>query len=151
MSAPATMRVTGDKQAIRALKSFGGAVQRRIARKGLSKAGSLLNKALKAAAPSRTGSRNNPTPGILKKSIGRRSKTYGQAVVEIVGPRKGFPDPITGKDVHRTAWVAEYGTSKRAPQPFVRPTFDSMQQQLVAKINEDLASAIDTEAAKRAT
>jgi len=83
-------RIEGVEALQKMLKQFTLACQRRILRPALNNEGT---KVLKAAR------RNiNPDTGLLRKSLGKKTKTYPDGgVVVIVGPRYGFKQVIKGK------------------------------------------------------
>jgi HK97 gp10 family phage protein len=114
------IRITGDQQLIRKLGSFPVAVQRKIARKAIRPAASMVSKAMKKNSPKLTVeeagvllNRSNPTPqdskdlsAHIRKGIGRKTKTYtkGSVSIEAVGPRWDYrQDKIEGP----AAWYAQ--------------------------------------------
>jgi len=80
-------------------------------------------------------------PGTLRKSIRVR-----------LAPRKSRSVPIEyWVYVSRKIWswkFVEFGTSKMAAKPFLRPAFDGFKEAALEKIREYLAARIDKEAAK---
>ena len=104
--------------------------------------------------------------GLLRKSLGRRFKTYRKngVVAVYMGPRRGFKTIINGRAVNPTnyAHLVEYGTSQHflgkkgsketgllhpgaRARPFLRPAFDQTKgiavEMFVQKINEDMIAA----------
>jgi HK97 gp10 family phage protein len=83
--------------------------------------------------------------GTLKRSIYRtRSRSLSSAVQEthVVGVRYGRQYRRRGQD----AWYwrfLEFGTSKLAARPFLRPAFDQMKVEAVMEIKNKLALAIE--------
>lgn len=110
-------------------------------RSGINEVTKVVTKDAKALTPKRTGQ--------LRKSLGRRVKTYRQSkvVVGVVGPRSNFRVIVAGKPVNpaKYAHLVEFGRkavkAKRkaylsdgtvvygkavaaaAPRPFLRPTW----------------------------
>lgn len=80
----------------------------------------------------------------LKKSIGiNRKKTKDKSQVWFtVSPRKG------GKNDGFYGHMVEFGTSKMAAQPFMRPAFESQDQQSIEATKKYMASRIDKEVEK---
>ncbi len=85
----------GDKDLIRKLDRLGKKGYRKTVAKAMSKAATPVSKLAKRLAP------RGPT-GLLKKSIGKKSKWYRGTRVVIIGPRKGFKVAV--------------GTYKRGPR-----------------------------------
>ena len=80
----------------------------------------------------------------LKKSIGiNRKKTKDKSQVWFtVSPRKG------GKKDGFYVHMVEFGTSKMAAQPFMRPAFESQDKQSIEAVKEYMALRIDKEVEK---
>lgn len=154
---PGEIKLRGDKALTRKLQSLAARTQNTIVRSAAGKAMTPVNRAAKQLAPKETG--------LLKKSVGKKTKTYpGKGTVWVgVGPRKGFAQEITvtgpdGKPVKRWrdpvkyAHLVEYGTAPHvqpklgithpgAPaKPFMRPALFGNQtkvEQILAKGVED--------------
>lgn len=81
-------------------------------------------------------------PGFLKKSIRVRK-----------APRSKASRPVEyWVYASKKAWYwkfVEFGTSKMASKPFMRPAFDSMKERAVEAIRDYLSKRIDKEADKR--
>lgn len=96
--------IEGIADLMKTLDKFPGAVQRRILRPALAAEGQRVLKEARTKVPVDTK--------LLKKSLGRRTKTYKNGgVVVIVGPRHGFKQIINGKPKNPTqyAHLVEYG------------------------------------------
>ncbi|MFW2600155.1 HK97-gp10 family putative phage morphogenesis protein [Aliarcobacter butzleri] len=80
----------------------------------------------------------------LKRSIGiNRKKTKDKSQVWFtVSPRKG------GKNDGFYGHMVEFGTSKMAAQPFMRPAFESQDKQSIEAVKEYMALSIDKEVEK---
>lgn len=83
-------------------------------------------------------------PGSLKKGVKVR-----------LAPRKSRERPIEyWIYVSSKLWYwkfVEFGTTKMAAQPFMRPAFEGMKERAVEKIRDYLDARIDKEAAKQVT
>jgi HK97 gp10 family phage protein len=125
-------KIDGLDSLFRSLDGFKAGVRTRVVRK-MTEAGSLpILQAARRNAPTRTKN--------LKKSMGRRTKTYSSGVVVVaIGPRVGFRTQIgvrkRGKrkgepiyhDPAKIAHLVEYGHAGPTPapaHPFMRPAFD---------------------------
>lgn len=88
--------------------------------------------------------------GTLKRAIYRtRSRSASSAVQEthIVGVRYGRKFRRRGLDAFYFPWI-EFGTSKMAARPFLRPAFDTMKERAVEVLKQKLAAAIERTVAK---
>ena len=83
----------GDKELIRKLDRLAKRGYRNTVAKAMSKAATPVSRLAKRLAPVGEG----PTRGLLKKSIGKKSKWYRGTRVVIIGPRKTFKRTITTK------------------------------------------------------
>ena len=128
----------GDKEMIRNLEQLPIRVQRKVVRQATSAALTPLNKAAKREAPKDTGT--------LKKSIGKKVKTYRKdgVVWGAVGPRSGFRVVVDGKarDPRRYAHIVEARTG------FLRRAFDQTKKKVLDILGKKLGSGIEREAAK---
>ena len=139
-----TIKLEGVQQLLKNLEQFSQTIQRRIVRKAVSAGSTPMLQAVKAAAPRETG--------LLKKSIGRKVKTYRNSgvVLVIIGPRSGFRTVIDDKPRNPLmyAHLVEFGTSKAPAKPFMRPAFQAMKQTAQNIIRQKLAEEIEKEAKK---
>lgn len=133
---------------------------RKVIRPAITKAGRLIAKTAKRLAPKETG--------LLRKSIASKVKTYKSgSVVAIIGPRIGFKREVTLKRVFRIingrtvffakpkpeylkmmrnpipyAHLVEYGTSKTAAKPFMRPAWDQNKEQIKSLLQREIWNGI---------
>lgn len=140
-------------------------------RKGVSKGSQLLAKKAKG----RVHRGHGGVPGLLKKSIGQKVKTYRRSgeVVGVIGPRVGFLHILNGgkrvdpvkyghiEEKGRRVVVAEkrflsdgktiFGKKVRAYQgrPFMRPTIEQDGHSAAQRMAEETAKVIETEAKKK--
>lgn len=138
LSTDTGMVLTGDKELIRNLERLPIRVQRKVVRQAVSAALTPLNKEMKRQAPKDTGT--------LKKSIGKKIKTYKNdgVVWGAVGVRSGFATTIDGKHVNPRLYVhlVENLTG------FMRRAFDLTRRQVLSILGKKLGSGIEREAKK---
>lgn len=135
--AGARFKLEGDKQLQRLFKEL----PKRIIKKGLRAAmnagATPVVKAAKARAPKQSG--------LLKKSMGKKVKTYPSGVVTaVIGPKRQT--------------VGEYKGKKRVPgnyahlvekhEPFLEPAFESTKQQAEDIAADKLSESVVREAKK---
>lgn len=111
--------IQGISELMKTLEKFPGAIQRRILRPALNAEGTRVLKEAKAKVPVDTK--------LLKKSLGKRTKTYKNGgVVVIVGPRHGYKRQIGGvwKNPTKYAHLVEYG---------VKPHFISARSNVASR------------------
>ncbi len=143
--------LTGFKELEKTLRTLGERTQRRVLRSAVSAASTPIVRAAKANA------NDSKESGTLKKSLGRKLKTYTdtQTVVAVIGPRTN----VTGTWKGKKRWPAKYAHLVEGghidehgnyvqPKPFLRPAFDSTQGQAVEVMKSKLAEGVTREAAK---
>lgn len=147
----------------RKLNEFDRKASRKAIRKGVNEATKLVAADAKANVPKRTG--------LLKKSIGRRVRSYrgGTIISGIVGPRSGFATTLkNGKKVNpaKYAHLVEFGrkavkvkkallladkfakqvfgkeVAAVAPRPWLRPAWDKNEGRAVGELAKALNEAI---------
>ena len=146
------IQLIGDKKLIRKLKVLSSATVNKIVRPSMKR----------ASKPVITDARNRVPmggTGLLKKSIGRRGKTYKNSgvLVEVIGPRSGFKRTveIDGKAVIKNptkyAHLVEFGTSKTGAQPFLRPALASKKSEALRILATEISREIKRQAKLGAT
>lgn len=141
-------RMSGEKKLNRKLSRLKEAVKRRVLRKAVTAASKPVLKAAKTKAPKQTG--------LLRKSLGRRTKTYRKSgvAVAVVGPREGFSKEVVvnGKSEFRNpvkyAHLVELGTIKNVAQPFLRPALDSTKVEATQAMAQAIEAGIEKELSK---
>ena len=85
--------------------------------------------------------------GLLKKSIGKKVKTYRQdgVVWVAVGPRSGFEEHIDGVVVKNPV---KYAHLVEGHNPFMRRAFDTTKGEVLRIMEKELRSNIEKEARK---
>lgn len=141
-------KVDGLQQLFASLASLENKIKRKILRKAATAAGGIILKRARQLVIKDTG--------LLKKSLGKKIKAYPSGVVvAVVGPRKGFRQPVTrikGRKTPKTeianptkyAHLVELGTVKAPARPFLKPAIDGQQ----SAIRDAVANAIRQELAK---
>jgi hypothetical protein len=98
-------RIEGVERLQAIMKSLPAQVARRVLRPALNAEGSKVVTQSKLMVPKSTG--------LLKKSIGKKTKTYTQTgnIVVVVGPRTSFRQMVSGKprDPVKYAHLVEFG------------------------------------------
>lgn len=128
-----SVKVTGLRELNDVLSKLAPNVQKRVAGNAIRAGARLVATDAKRRVPVDTGQ--------LKRSIVVRAakgvRTGVGAVVAILRPRS------------RIAHLIEFGTSKTAAQPFLRPALDSQAQPAIRKVGEILRKGVEREAAKQ--
>lgn len=106
-----TMRVRGSAELRHALERLQGEERRRAQQDGLEAGARVVELHAKRIAPVDTGA--------LRNSIMLDEVTPERA---ILGPHVEYAEPV------------EFGTSRRAAQPYMRPAVDQHQREIVAAI-----------------
>lgn len=132
--------LVGDKALMRLIKRMPSRVRRTVARKALRGPAAELSKAMKDAAPVDTEAYGIP-PLMLRRSIGRRRKTYASGVVvEVVGPSSKQRLP-NGQPVTRRVQFVERGTRDLPANPFLRRTAATKGPQVLRRMLDELTKA----------
>jgi HK97 gp10 family phage protein len=131
--------LTGDKELMRKLETLAPRVQKRVIKKAIGFAGRKIRKDMRENVP--------VDEGMLKKSIGTVVRTYKQAVVLVVGPRKGFVAD-NGERADKYAIGIEKGWRGREPVPFARNAYERGKSTVPADFVEAIGNGIEKEALK---
>ena len=119
MAYGAQATISGTQKLLITLARLKDSAARRVMRKAIAKAGSIVNKGAKKRAPKKRK--------LLTKSLGTKTKTYGEVVVAIVGPRPGHGIPNTKTNNPTTfdpiyyAHLVERGTVHSKAKAFLEP------------------------------
>lgn len=133
-----SIEVSGLRELGAAFKELDSRVQKRIARSATAAGGRVIANEAKAIVP--------VDKGTIKRNIRVANLRPSQPGVQesAVGVRvKGK----TGESAFHWVYV-EFGTAKMAPQPFLRPAYESKKVEAANKIKEQLSKRLDAEAAK---
>lgn len=132
--------LVGDKALLRLIERMPSRMRRTVARKALRGPAGEMSKAMKAAAPVDTEAYGIPDK-LLRRSIGRRRKTYQSGVVvEVVGPSNRIRLP-NGQPITRRAQFVERGTRDLPANPFLRRTAASNGPQVLRQMLDDMSKA----------
>jgi len=127
--------IQGDKELIRKLQRLKKGATK-IVSSALGKALTPINKAAKQAAPYKFG--------LLKKSIGKKVKTYRRSgtVVGMVGSRRGYEETIDGKkrDPWRYGRIVEFNTR------FLETAFKAKRRTALGILNRSIRQKLSTAA-----
>lgn len=121
---------------LKALKKFPENIQKNVMTGAVRAGAKVISGEAKSNVQIATGN--------LKKSIGiikRKSKDKTKIRFSVT-PRRG------GKNDGFYSHMVEFGTSKMAAQPFMRPAFENQSDQSIKATKEYLAKRIDKEIAK---
>jgi HK97 gp10 family phage protein len=151
-------RVEGLDVFAQALKLLPKNVARNVLRGSVSAGAKIIADEAKAKAPTYTGSvtKGHPPPGTLKRSIVRKQiKELSDLTKQtfVVAVRKGKKYQKQGKsgnlsqDAFYATWV-EFGTSKMAAKPFLRPAFEAKKNEAVDAMAAYIAKRFPDEAKK---
>ena len=145
------IRLVGDKELKRAFKQLARLDERKkntIVRQALGKAAKPILKNARARVPVESG--------LLKKSLGVKTKTYRRSGVSIavIGPRKGFKTKVGGvktrvgsakgdetrqvRNPAKYAHLVELGTEHSAAKPFLEPALGNNRQTVLNTFRREI-------------
>jgi HK97 gp10 family phage protein len=116
-----TMTVRGGEQLQRNLARLAGAQRRQAQRDGLEAGVRIVETHAKLLAPVDTGT--------LRSSITVDEVTPLEA---IIGPHTDYAEHV------------EFGTSRMAAQPYLRPALDEHEGEIVAAVSDTIAAFVDS-------
>ena len=138
----------------RALHALPGNIAKNVLRGAVGAGASVIRAEAKQRAPVATGQgKDAPPPGTLKRAI------YSKQIRELsnfskqtffVSVKSGAKHRGAGKK-YLDAWYwrfVEFGTSKMAARPFLRPAFEAKKTEAIEAIRAYLAKRIPIEADK---
>lgn len=145
MSIRVSKEIRGFNELQRNLKTVVGKIERKANRSAINK----------AATPIVREAKRNVTidTGLLKKSIGKKVRTYKakKQVIAVVGPRKGFRETDengNARDPAKYSHLVELGTSHSQAKPFLRPAMDSKEDESRRIYKEELKKDVSKEVKK---
>lgn len=140
-----TKNLTGFKELADALKQLPQRVARKHLRGSTSKGAAVVRNEARLLAPKDTGE--------MSKDIQvKRERTEGDHIASFsVYVRVGRKSRLAGRarnvDKDSFYWIfQEFGTAKKAAQPFLRPAFESKKEEAVDAIGAELDKRIQQEA-----
>jgi HK97 gp10 family phage protein len=158
---PVTMKITGAKEIADALRKLPEKMDRKVLEDGLLTGARLIRDDAKARAPLLQVPDARRVRGALRKAIQAiRARPEGFAAQVVVKVRRLTGRQIanfkrkTGKgsaanpnDVFYASFI-EFGTSKMAARPYLRPAFQSMKEKAVAAAIARFRERIQAEVVK---
>lgn len=144
------MNLTGFKELAKALRELGPRVAKNTLRRSVAAGATIIKTEARARAPKDTG---EMAKDIMVK---RERDTRGEmAATYSVFVRSGKKSRLAGKgrNVQKDSYYwkfVEFGTSKMAAKPFLRPSFESKKEEAVKVIGEKLDEGIQKAAAELA-
>lgn len=156
-----TVRVEGLKELQKAMQNLGRKTANKIAVKAMRKGGVIVRDKARQNAPVLTANSPYRRPGTLRKAISTRTKigkngqtnTYvwvkglsTKQVLKFKG-KTGKVGAYNQKDPFYWRFV-EFGTSKMAAKPFMRPAFEQSKEKAASEVIKSLRDDIIAEAGK---
>ena len=147
--------VSGLKELQAAMKELPVNIARNVLRGAVNAGATVIREEAKARAPVSSGPpvKGQAPPGTLKRALYQkqiREKSSALLQTFIVGVRQGKSAKKTSKS-RIDAWYArfvEFGTSKMAAKPFMRPAFEAKKEAAVQAIKSYLVKRIPEEIEK---
>lgn len=155
MAIQTTLEVKGLRELQERLKTLAPNLARNALRASVAAGATTIRKAAQERAPYYHGdvAKGHPPPGTLKRSIVQKQAAEKSSLfrqVYVVAVRKGKKYQNQGKKGHLSQdayyWpFVEFGTSKMAARPFMRPAFESKKVAAVQAIKDKLIERIKQE------
>ncbi len=153
--------LSGTKELLAGMEDMKQAMKNKILRPAVNAMAGIFLKGAKAKCKSK----------LIRKSLGRKVKTYKNGPVGIVGPRKGFATVVNGEKVdpaniahlleggrgpvavkkasilagHGQFWGQQVGPA--AAQPFLRPAYDEGKGQAIQEATTKIQEGVAKQAA----
>ena len=141
------IEIKGLRELDKRLKQFPQRIQNRILRGAFAAGARVIQREAKARAPIADRATPKAFRGQLRANIVVRSKRSPKGAIAYVTLRQkgkaGNPD-----NAYYGRFV-EFGTSKMAAQPFMRPAFEAKHREALDRIKRQLARGIEREARRR--
>jgi len=135
----ANFSITGDRELDKKLATLAPRVQKRVVKKAAGYAARRARKSVREDVP--------VDEGVLKKSIGTVTRTYRNAVIVVVGPRKSFV-AASGERADKYMIGIERGWRGRVPNPIVRRAYEAGKATVMADFQIGIGNGIEKEAMK---
>lgn len=136
------VKIEGLELCLKNLHQLGTTKAKAVNRRALVSASTIPLKTAKTLVPKDTGQ--------LKKSLGKKQKTYRSTGTTWVGigARPGFKDPQTGRNPVRYAHLVELGTVRAKAKPFLRPALMQSKDSVIRTYKTRLWEGIRREVEK---
>lgn len=133
--------ISGMAELARKLEGMAANVQRNTLRKAVSSGAAIIRNEAKALAPVDTGEMRRDIQMKRERTPDSQIATYAVYV------RSGKKSRLAGRarNVERDSFYwrfVEFGTSKMAAQPFMRPAFNAKKEEAAEQIKATLAAKI---------
>jgi HK97 gp10 family phage protein len=147
--------ITGLKELQAALTALPERIAKNVLRGAVNAGATVVREEAKARAPVSSGpvSKGHPPPGTLKRALYQKQipeKSSAVLQTYFVGVRQGKSAKKTKKGVIDAYYARfiEFGTSKMAAHPFMRPAFEAKKDAAVQAIKAYLEKRIPEEVEK---
>lgn len=139
----ASFKISGGVELTRALEALNEKVKKKILRSAVVAGAAVVKKRAKQIAKSKgiedTGATIRNIAGKVEK---QRSDTYAQINI---GVRHGKPKKgAKNQDDPWYWWQHEFGNSKMAARPFIRPAFEESKEQVIEVMTARLRKGIES-------
>lgn len=153
-----SVKVGGLRELGQKMQQLGKKTANRIAVKAMRQGGAIIRDTARTKAPVLQENVPHRRKGTLKKSIATRTKIKQgrtETIVWVKGASQKQISRFKGKSGKGGAYnpndpyywrYVEFGTSKMAARPFMRPAFEQSKQQAANAITETLKAEIHKEA-----
>lgn len=154
-----SVKVQGLKELGKKMQDLGRKTSNRIAAKAMRQGGIIVRDTARAKAPVLAQNVPHRKRGTLKKAITTRTKIRKggktETIIWVKKPTSGQISRFKGKSGRSGAYnpndpfywrFVEFGTSKMAARPFLRPAFEQSKQQAANVIISTLKTEIHKEA-----
>jgi len=163
MARGADFSLQGDRRLMHILDNLPDKIRKKVMRPATSKAMTPVSKEAKRLASKETKT--------LQKSIGKKTKVYKNAVMTVVGPRRGYKDAETGRNPSNYAHLVEFGhdtvkagskgtkinkkgqtikirgsgktISRVPPHPFIRPAMENKRSEVKSILIREVGKGIE--------
>lgn len=153
--ASVSVKIDGLNQLGKAMRNLGRKTSNRIAVKAMRQGGAIVREQARDNAPVLQQKVPHRKAGTLKKAIRSRTKIKRNGKTETIIWVKGLSKKQIGKFKDKSGqsgranpndpyyWrFVEFGTSKMAPKPFMRPAFEQSKQRAAQAIIDTLRDEI---------
>lgn len=129
-----TVRLDGTKTIRRKLRQIINTTRASVVTAALESGGEVIAEEARRLVPVRSGNLRDSI-GVATGGLNYSALSLKKGGISVqVGPRQGRGEPHDGFYGH----MVEFGTVNMAPQPFMRPAFDSMSGEAMQVIIEHL-------------
>jgi len=128
-----TVKVEGLRELDQALSQFTPTKRRAIGRVALDNAGEIVARAARAKVPVNTGGLRESID--VSGTLSRSQKTQHTKQAE--------QERFIGPDNRPAAHIQEFGGNGAPPQPYLRPAWDEMKDEVLQRIQDELIVGIE--------